>query len=73
VVPQVNVQELKEKMHQAGEAILVYDARSHGYYENNARRIPGSIRLEPASITEAVNTLPRDKEIYLYSVLSHMN
>jgi rhodanese-like protein len=46
--------------------VLIADSRSHGYYEKGATRIKGSIRIEPASITEQLEKLPRDKEIYLY-------
>ncbi|MBI3950683.1 MAG: VTT domain-containing protein [Acidobacteria bacterium] len=66
LVPRVSVHELKEKLQHTGDQIVIYDARSHGYYEEKATRIPGSIRLEPASIAEVVDALPRDKEIYLY-------
>jgi hypothetical protein len=65
-VPHITVRELKERMERDGESLFVCDARSHGYYEENAKRIPGSMRLEPASISEAVHSLPRDKVIYLY-------
>lgn len=65
-VPYVSVQELKEKLQREKECIVLCDVRSHGYYESDAKRIPGSIRLEPASMAQAVKTLPRDKEIYLY-------
>jgi membrane protein DedA with SNARE-associated domain len=65
-VPRVSIHELKEQLEQAGDRILIYDARSHGYYEDKAERIPRSIRLEPASIAQIVDTLPRDKQIYIY-------
>jgi len=65
-VPRVSVYELKEKLDQGEDQIVIYDARSHGYYEEKAKRIPGSIRLEPASIEQVLDTLPRDREIYLY-------
>lgn len=65
-VPRVGVDELREKMEHAGERVALYDVRSHGYYEDNARRIPGSTRLEPASLEQVASDLPRDKEIYLY-------
>jgi membrane protein DedA with SNARE-associated domain len=65
-VPRVSVHELKERLDQAGDHIAIYDARSHGYYEEKAMRIPTSTRLEPAFVTQLMDTLPRDKEIYLY-------
>lgn len=66
VVPKVQVDKLRERMEQNGDNILIYDVRSHGYYEKNAQRIPGSLRLEPASVEQMLSELPREKEIYLY-------
>ncbi|MCS6805614.1 MAG: VTT domain-containing protein [Acidobacteriota bacterium] len=65
-VPRVSVHHLKRRMEQAGDQIAVYDARSHGYYEAQAVRIPGSKRLEPAFVMQMMPTLPRNKEMYLY-------
>ncbi|HMJ62754.1 MAG TPA: VTT domain-containing protein [Bryobacteraceae bacterium] len=45
---------------EAGGA-MVYDVRSHGYYEHGAARIPGSQRLEPNSLdrpTDLSKTTP---------------
>jgi rhodanese-related sulfurtransferase len=49
-----------------GRNILVADCRSHGYYDSGARRIKGSIRLEPNLLPKGAHTLPPDCEIYLY-------
>jgi membrane protein DedA with SNARE-associated domain len=65
-VPRATVSELKEKLDQAEDRIVIYDARSHGYYEEKAHRIPGAMRLEPAFVSQMIDSLPRDKEIYLY-------
>ena len=67
-VPRVTVEQLAEKIYdpKLSKAILIADSRSHGYYEDGATRIKGSIRIEPASINEQLEKLPRDKEIYLY-------
>ncbi|MGB7624536.1 MAG: VTT domain-containing protein [Terriglobia bacterium] len=67
-VPRVSVQQLAEKLSDPNwsKTILIADSRSHGYYEDGARRIKGSTRIEPASISEQLEKLPRDKEIYLY-------
>jgi len=46
--------------------IAVYDVRSHGYYEKNTVRIQGSARLEPNSLNQEANPVPKDKEIVLY-------
>lgn len=67
IVPRIQVAELVAKLKtQYPERILLADVRSHGYYDPGARRIRGSIRLEPHNLTEEVKTLPKDKDIYLY-------
>jgi membrane protein DedA with SNARE-associated domain len=67
IVPRIQVAELAAKLKTLyPEKILLADVRSHGYYDPGARRIRGSIRLEPHNLTEEVKTLPKDKDIYLY-------
>ncbi len=45
----------------------VYDVRSHGYYEKNARRIQGSERLEPNALNQpTAPDVPKDRPIVLY-------
>jgi membrane protein DedA with SNARE-associated domain/rhodanese-related sulfurtransferase len=51
--------------------LAVFDVRSHGYYEKNTMRIPGSTRLEPNGLNQiglrSVAGLPsKEKEIILY-------
>ena len=67
VVPRVQVQELARRLAAGAKGnILLLDVRSHGYYDPNAERIQGSVRLEPNNLMEELKTLPRDKDIYLY-------
>ena len=67
IVQRVKVAELAAKLKtQYADRILLADVRSHGYYDAGARRIRGSIRLEPNNLSEEVKTLPKDKDIYLY-------
>jgi membrane protein DedA with SNARE-associated domain/rhodanese-related sulfurtransferase len=49
----------------AGSAVL-YDVRSHGYYDRKAMRIQGSKRLEPNAIHQSTEEFPPGKHIYLY-------
>lgn len=44
----------------------IYDVRSHGYYEDGAQRIFGSLRLEPNRLPDAAAFLPQGGRIYLY-------
>jgi len=67
VVPRVQVQELVEKLSSEEAArILLIDVRSHGYYDADAARIKGSIRIEPNNLEEELKKLPKDRDIYLY-------
>lgn len=66
-VPRVPVEAVTRRMQSADSAtILLADVRSHGYYDAGAERIQGSIRLEPNNLAEAMTSLPRDRDIYLY-------
>lgn len=46
--------------------VVIFDVRSHGYYEKSAMRIRGSGRLEPNALGQALVGLPRDKKIVVY-------
>lgn len=67
VVPRVQVQELAEKLSSdEKEKLLLVDVRSHGYYDPDAARIKGSVRIEPNNLDEELKSLPPGKNIYLY-------
>jgi len=67
LVPRVQVQELARKLAADGpDNILLIDVRSHGYYDENAERIKGSVRLEPNNLEEELKNVPKGKDIYLY-------
>ena len=65
--PRVRPEDVGKRL--AGAApgsILIADVRSHGYYDADAERIAGSVRLEPNRIEEEVKGLSKEREIYLY-------
>jgi len=66
VVPRVQADEVVRRMKEDEAAIIIADVRSHGYYDAGSERIRGSLRLEPNKLPQALQDLPRDKEIYLY-------
>jgi len=67
VVPRVQVEELSHKLaSDEKEKLLLVDVRSHGYYDPDAARIKGSVRIEPNNLDEEIKSLPRDRDIYLY-------
>ena len=45
---------------------MVFDVRSHGYYEHNAQRIKGATRLEPNRLSSAMTDLPAGATVFLY-------
>lgn len=67
VVPRVQVQELARRLaSEEAASVQVVDVRSHGYYDSDAQRIRGSIRIEPNHLGEELSGLPKDKDIYVY-------
>jgi len=67
IVPRIQVKELIERLEsEEGQHIIVADVRSHGYYDADAERIKGSIRIEPNNLEEELKGFPRDKDVYLY-------
>ncbi len=64
--PHVRPLEVAERLQREPDAVLIVDVRSHGYYDADAQRIRGSVRLEPNNLEALAETLPRDKSIYLY-------
>lgn len=44
----------------------IFDVRSHGYYDKGAKRIHGSVRIEPSAIGNSVPDFPKEKRIVLY-------
>ena len=45
---------------------VVFDVRSHGYYDAKAMRIQGSQRLDPNALHQDQAELPKDRPVYLY-------
>lgn len=67
VVPRVQAGEVAARLNELGaDRVLIVDVRSHGYYDAGASRIRGSIRVEPANLEEALKSVPKDKQIFVY-------
>ncbi|HJT69440.1 MAG TPA: VTT domain-containing protein [Terriglobales bacterium] len=67
IVPRIAVEELVQRLSTASrDEVIIADVRSHGYYNADAARIAGSIRLEPNRLEQELKSLPPDKDIYLY-------
>lgn len=65
VVPQVSVRDLKRRLDQ-GEDLVVVDVRQPTGYEAYPGTIPGSIRIPPTVLPERYQELPRDRFIVLF-------
>ncbi len=50
----------------ARDNVVIFDVRSHGYYDEGTMRIRDSVRFEPSALDLMWETLPKDKEIVLY-------
>jgi membrane protein DedA with SNARE-associated domain/rhodanese-related sulfurtransferase len=51
---------------EVGKDVVVYDVRSHGYYEPNAMRIRNSLRLEPNALHQYSADRFKAKQLFLY-------
>jgi membrane protein DedA with SNARE-associated domain len=51
---------------QAAGAGVIYDVRSHGYYDRNAVRVKGSIRLDPNAPHRWTEEIDLGRPIFLY-------
>ena len=64
-IPRVRPSEAAAKI--SSDGALIYDVRSHGYYDRKARRIQGSKRLEPNALNQRWLEMPPDgRMVYLY-------
>ena len=50
----------------SSEAAVIYDVRSHGYYDRKAARVRGSRRLEPNALHRLEDEITTEKMVYLY-------
>jgi membrane protein DedA with SNARE-associated domain len=66
-VPRITVEDLATRLAAAPPgSVSILDVRSHGYYDPDARRIKGSVRMEPNNLLANLNRLSREVEHYLY-------
>jgi rhodanese-related sulfurtransferase len=45
---------------------VVFDVRSHGYFDPGAERIPGSQRIDPNALRASLESFAKGRQIYLY-------
>jgi membrane protein DedA with SNARE-associated domain/rhodanese-related sulfurtransferase len=63
VVPLASPDEAAREMETGA---LVYDVRSHGYFDAKATRILGSRRLDPNALHQSETELPNDGRVFVY-------
>ena len=50
----------------SSDAAVIYDVRSHGYYDAKAMRIRGSRRMDPNAVNRFQPESPPNRQVYLY-------
>jgi len=64
-IPRVRPSDAAQKV--SADGAVIYDVRSHGYYDLKATRIQGSKRLEPSALHQQRLEAPADGQpVYLY-------
>ncbi len=63
-IPSVTPEEAARAL--AAEGAAIYDVRSHGYYDRNAERVKGSLRIDPHSLQQGDPAIPADRPVYFY-------
>jgi membrane protein DedA with SNARE-associated domain/rhodanese-related sulfurtransferase len=56
----------EEAARELATGALVYDVRSHGYFDPKATRIQGSRRLDPNALHQSGTELPEDGKVFVY-------
>jgi membrane protein DedA with SNARE-associated domain/rhodanese-related sulfurtransferase len=65
-LPAVTLAEPTEAERASQGGAVIYDVRSHGYFDPKATRIRGSRRLDPNALNQPDTQLPGERAIYLY-------
>jgi membrane protein DedA with SNARE-associated domain/rhodanese-related sulfurtransferase len=64
-IARITPEELKKRM-DAGEEIVVVDLRHPIEFDAEPETIWGAVRMDPADLEEAIEVIPRDREIILF-------
>jgi membrane protein DedA with SNARE-associated domain/rhodanese-related sulfurtransferase len=64
-VARITPEELKKRM-DAGEDLVVVDLRHPIEFDAQPQTIWGAVRMDPAELEEAIEVIPRDREIILF-------
>jgi membrane protein DedA with SNARE-associated domain/rhodanese-related sulfurtransferase len=64
-VARITPEELKQRI-DAGEEVIIVDLRHALEFEAEPQTIFGAVRMDPADLEEAIEVIPRDREIILF-------
>jgi rhodanese-related sulfurtransferase len=64
-IGRMNPEELHQRM-DAGEDVVIIDLRHTLEFEAEPETIPGAIHMDTAELEEAVDVIPRDRDIVLF-------
>lgn len=64
-IGRITPEELKRRI-DAGEDVIVVDLRHELEFQAEPQTISGALRMDPADLEEAIDVIPRDREIVLF-------
>jgi len=64
-IARITPDDLRREM-DAGADVIIVDLRHASEFEAEPETIPGAVRMEPAELEEAIEVIPRDREIVLF-------
>lgn len=64
-IARITPSELHQRIH-SGENVIVVDLRHSMEFESEPETIPGAVHMDAADLEEAINVIPRDREIVLF-------
>lgn len=64
-IARITPKELHQRIH-SGENVVVVDLRHSMEFESEPETIPGAVHMDAADLEEAVEVIPRDREIVLF-------
>jgi rhodanese-related sulfurtransferase len=64
-IARITPEELKQRL-DAGEDIVIVDLRHEMEFDAEPETISGAVRMDPADLEEAIEVIPRDRDIILF-------
>ncbi len=64
-IARISPEDLRREM-DAGEDVIIVDLRHASEFQADPETIPGAVRMEPADLEDAVDVIPRDRDIVVF-------